>query len=406
MRKFIVALLYNLATNAPRESKTDEPWDVWNELDSERTVAALERALRDGGHQDDSMEGDKNIVKKLERYKVDIAFNTCEGHRGASREAQIPAILDLLRIPHTGSGVKTLALALDKAMTKRILQFYSIPTPAFQTFLIGGEPLDPRLNFPLLVKPVLEGSGIGLSIKSICKNPREVREQVKYVLHAYKQPALVEEFIQGRELTLGLIGNLIPQVEKVKTPVKTPEAVVAEVAPVAVVETTSAPPPPPPPKQPDSHGQVNGHLPVHIVNPTGRRPKEMVFGGVRVFPPMEVDLSNCPPSEGGIYTSVIKSQMYDAVTYYIPARLNAAQTAQLARLTVATFRAVEACDFARVDFRLRESDNKPFVLEINPLAGLSEGVSDLVLVAESAGVDYTGVINGILDAALKRYGMI
>ena len=122
MKKFNVALLYSLKKNAPSEVQGENvPWDKWNELDSERSAEGYERALRDGGHQVIALEGDINLPERLSKYQVDICFNTCEGHRGASREAQIPAMLDMLGIPYTGSGVMALSIALDKSMTKRVL---------------------------------------------------------------------------------------------------------------------------------------------------------------------------------------------------------------------------------------------------------------------------------------------
>ena len=212
MKKFKVALLYSLQANAPQEATDDDtPWDRWNELDSEKSVAGYERALRQAGHEVIPLEGDHTLIDNLAKYKPDICFNTCEGHFGRSREAQIPALLDMLQIPYTGSGVMTLAIALDKAMTKRVLQFYSIPTPAFQVFVTGDEPTDTRLNFPLFAKPSLEGSGIGITAKSICHTPRALREHVRYLLNAYKQPVLVEEYIEGREVTTGILGNLMPR---------------------------------------------------------------------------------------------------------------------------------------------------------------------------------------------------
>jgi len=129
MKRFKVGLLYSAKANAPHESADeDTPWDRWNELDSEQSISGYERALREGGHEVIPLEGMPRLPQKLERYPVDICFNTCEGHRGKSREAQVPALLDMLGIPYTGSGVMSLAIALDKAMTKRVLQFYSIPT--------------------------------------------------------------------------------------------------------------------------------------------------------------------------------------------------------------------------------------------------------------------------------------
>lgn len=394
MKKFKVALLYSLSANAPQEA-TDEdtPWDRWNELDSEKSVAGYERALRSAGHEVIPLEGDYTLINNLLKYKPDICFNTCEGHYGKSREAQVPAILDMLRIPYTGSGVMTLAIALDKAMTKRVFQFYSIPTPAFQVFVTGDEPTDSRLNFPLIAKPSLEGSGIGISDKSICRNPRELRDQVRYLLRGYRQPVLVEEYIEGREVTTGILGNLMPRGAWIKER-KRLEAARAAQAPILapVGAATNA---------------GNGHS-VQVVNSgNGKKapPREYYYSGVRVLPPLEVDFS---PLQGAapVYGSEIKGNNPWGPRYLCPAPLTNKLTDQVGRLTVATFRALECYDFARVDFRIRASDNQPLVIEINPLAGLTEALSDIVLEANAAGISYDELINTILDAALRRYGML
>ena len=364
MKKFTVALLYNLKQNAPHE-REDEPWDAWNELDSEKTVAGIERALRAGGHEVIAMEGDARLPQKLQHYKVDIAFNTCEGHFGASREAQVPALLDMLRVPYTGAGVMTLTVALDKPMAKRVMLHYNLPTPAFQTFITGEERIDPKLKYPLFVKPSREGSGIGVTAKSVCRNAKELRAQVRYVVQAYHQPAIVEEYIDGREFTIGMLGNL---------PWNLPA--------LAVPNTVK------------SNG--NGHGPKSAPIPAT----------LRVFPPLEVDLSPVPVEEAGLYTSVVKSKLYDVPKYLCPAPTSKSLRAKMERLAARAFAALECFDFARVDFRVREETGEPYILEINPLAGLQEGISDIVMAAEADGLDYVGLINGILDAALQRYRMV
>lgn len=387
IKKFRVALLYSLSANAPQET-TDEdtPWDRWNELDSEKSVAGYEQALREAGHEVIPLEGDHKLIENLLKYKPDICFNTCEGHYGKSREAQVPAILDMLRIPYTGSGVMSLSIALDKAMTKRVLQFYSIPTPAFQVFVTGDEPTDPRLNYPLFAKPSLEGSGIGIMAKSICRTPRELREQVRYLLRAYKQPVLVEEYIQGREITTGILGNLMPRGSWIRAKKRLE-------ASRALNETA-----------------VVAHGPAVTGNGNGSSAKkipirEYFYSGVRVLPPMEIDFSELKDIEP-LYGAEIKHDNPWGPKYLCPAPLSAKLTAQIGRLTVATFRALECYDFARVDYKIRESDNQPMVIEINPLAGLTEGLSDIVLEANAAGIDYKELINIILEAALRRYGML
>lgn len=385
MKKFTVALLYNLKQNAPRSDAEDKPWDAWNELDSEKTVAGIERALRAGGHEVIGMEGDANLPRKLQHYKVDIAFNTCEGHRGGSREAQVPALLDMLGIPYTGSGVMTLAIALDKPMAKRVLDFHGLPTPKFQTFVTDDEPLDPQLKFPLFVKPSRGGSGIGVTAKSVCRNVRELREQVRTILRNYHQPALVEEYIEGREITTGLLGNLAWNIKPRKHKASMPETELA---------MAGARPASPKPLRSNDDGN-------------GRKMKSAPpRASLRVFPPLEVDLSPCPPDQAGLYTSVIKSQLYEVPKYLCPAPTTRALRTRLERLAMGAFAALECYDFARVDFRIRKETGEPYILEVNPLAGLSEGISDIVMEAEAAGVDYTALINGILGAALQRYGMV
>ncbi len=363
MKKFTVALLYNLKQNAPHE-RTDEPWDVWNELDSEKTVGGIERALRAGGHEVIAMEGDATLPQKLQHYKVDVAFNTCEGYAGASRESQVPALLDMLRVPYTGAGVMTLSVALDKPMAKRVMMFHHLPTPGFQTFITGEERLAARLTYPLFVKPSREGSGMGVSAKSVCRNARELRAQVQSIVKLYRQPAIVEEFIEGREFTIGMLGNLPWNVRS------------------------------------------NGNLQHAKLGGNGNGKSAPVPATLRIFPPLEVDLSPCPPEEAGLYTAVIKSQLYNVPHYLCPAPISKTLRAKMERYAAGAFAALECNDFARVDFRVRADTGEPYILEINPLAGLQEGISDIVMAAEADGLNYVGLINGILDAALQRYGMV
>ena len=367
MKKFTVALLYNLKQNAPH--KDNEPWDAWNELDNEKTVGNIERVLRAGGHEVIGMEGDVTLPQKLSRYKIDIAFNTCEMHYGASREAQIPAILDALRMPYTGSGVLPMSLSLDKPMAKRVMAFHGLPTPWFQTFIHGDEKLDSKLKFPLFVKPSREGSGIGITAKSVCHNARELREQVNWCIDTYHQPALVEEYIEGREFTLGMLGNFPWSIKRCSDDVA--------LEPIAALKAAK-------PKQ----------------------IKTKVPETLRIFPPLEIDLSPCPPEEAGLYTSVIKGKLYEVPKYLCPAPVSKKLWAKMEQLAAGAFAALECTDFARVDFRIRQDTGEPTILEINPLAGLQEGISDIVMAGEADGVGFAALIQGILDAALQRNGLI
>ena len=203
-----VALLYNLAENAPQPNP-DAPHDILYELDHPRNIEAYKKALEAGGHEVFAMEGDAYLAQCLKDLSIDICFNQCEGYRGDSREAQVPALLEMLGIPYIGSKVLALALTLDKAMTKRVLMYHGLPTPPFQEFVTADDPLDPRLtaHFPLFAKPNSEGTGMGIDDRSIVRDEVELRERVAYLLEAYHEPVLVEKYVEGNDVTVGLVGN-------------------------------------------------------------------------------------------------------------------------------------------------------------------------------------------------------
>jgi D-alanine-D-alanine ligase len=353
MKKFRVAVLANLKINAPKFPGM--PTDQWDDLDSEKTVNALVEAIRQGGHECEFIEGDYTLFNTLQKYQPDICFNICEGHFGDAREAQVPAILEMLRIPYTGSKVLTLSLALDKPMTKRVLTYHDLPTPPFQVFEREDEHLTPDMVFPMFVKPSREGTGMGVSENSIVKDEKELREQVCYVLERYKQPALVERYIEGREVTVGLVGNLDRPAAR------------------RLPEDEEAP---------------------------------RIQAGLFFLPPLEVNLAEFTNSDV-VYSNRLKVQMAEELDYLCPAPLEPALVEDLKWYTAAVFRVTGAQDVSRVDFRLDIHDNlKPYILETNPLPGMSPGISDLVIEAAAAGIDHTELVNMILNAALHRYGMI
>jgi D-alanine-D-alanine ligase len=348
-----VAVLANLKKNAPLEPGM--PADFWADLDSEHTVEAIADALRQAGYKVTFLEGDVTLYDRLRELRPDICFNICEGHFGDSREAQVPAILEMLRIPYTGSGVLTLALALDKPMTKRVLTYHALPTPAFQVFERPNEPLNSDLIFPLFAKPSRQGTGMGISPQSIVYDESQLRAQVARLLEEYREPVLVEHFIDGRDVTVGMVGNLV--------------------APVAwrVPEDEEAP---------------------------------RIVRGLQFLPPLEIGLGEYAEGEAGLYTYHAKVNLVDQLTYICPAEVDADQVEELNWLAAAVFRVTGCLDVARVDFRLDAADgDRPYILEINPLPGLSPGISDLVIEAEAAGISHPELINLILDQALERYDL-
>jgi D-alanine-D-alanine ligase len=346
-----VALLANLKKNAPIWPGMSP--DHWDDLDSEKTIQEIVTALESGGHRVTFLEGDASLRDSLQKTRPDICFNICEGHFGDAREAQVPALLEMLRIPYTGSKVLTLALTLDKPMTKRVLAYHQLPTPTFQTFERTDETLDADMQFPLFVKPSREGTGMGVSAESIVHSDAELRTQLRRLFERYDQPVLAERFIDGREVTVGVVGNLT--------------------SPVA------------------------WRLPEDEEAPRMSR-------GLHFFPPLEVDMSRYPAEEKGVYTSRIKVELAEDFHYLCPAPLPSETVEELNWLTAATFRITGCLDVARVDFRLDASDNnKPYILEINPLPGLNPKYSDLCIEAKADGWAYEELVNRILDEAIERY---
>jgi D-alanine-D-alanine ligase len=204
-----VGLVYNLARNEQPEE--GEPPDANAEYDSESTVMAVGEALRRGGHDVLFVEGNDCCYDRLARAGLDLVFNMAEGLRGESRESHVPAILEMLGIPYTGSGVLTMAMCLNKAITKKILAYHGIPTAKF-TLLRPGAPLDTGdLQFPLFAKPLHEGSSMGVSSASVITSYDDLRQQVDYLGRAYRQDVLVEEFLTGREFTVAVLGNEAPR---------------------------------------------------------------------------------------------------------------------------------------------------------------------------------------------------
>lgn len=205
-------MIVGFTYNAKKEINSNLPEDFYAEFDEPDTIHAIRDAIASGGHRVVMLEADKDIFKKIKKRKVDIIFNIAEGIGGESRESQVPIICEMFGIPYSGSGPLTLALTLDKAKTKEILLSNKIPTPSFQVFKTGREKLNSKLKFPLIVKPVREGSSKGIRNNSVVKSKKELFKRVKETLKLYSQPVLVEKYLSGREFTVAIIGNNTPRV--------------------------------------------------------------------------------------------------------------------------------------------------------------------------------------------------
>jgi len=319
------SLRVGLAFNMKRIDSAGDDREA--EYDSPKTIQALTTAIESHGHVVIPLEATVDLPRVLMSSSVDVVFNIAEGISGRNREAQVPNLCELLGIPYTGSDSATLSICLDKALSKRLLR--DIPTPAFQLLLTGREKLRP-FNYPVIVKPNAEGTSKGITSKSVVDDEAGVREIAREIIEKYGQPALVEEYITGREFTVGLLGE--------------------------------------------------------------RRP--------RVLPPMEVVFLQ--PSQRAVYDYGCKQDWEKHVRYECPPNLTKDELRTIEKVCRSTFMALGCRDVARVDLRLTP-DGKVYVIEVNPLPGLTPDYSDLCLIAKGAKLEYRSLIGDILSSAIKRW---
>jgi D-alanine-D-alanine ligase len=192
--------------------KSDGLPDDWQEeLDSPVTIDALAKVLERMGHTAVKLGDGPGLFDRLREQKPDFVFNLAEG-RGVSRsrEAWVPALLESLGIPFTASDPLTCAVTLEKDYAKRLVAAAGVPVPGGIVLEPGDEPnchAATRLTYPVLVKPAWEGSSKGIRHRCLVRSPEQLAPVVQEVRGDYGQPVLVEEFIQGEELTVGLVGN-------------------------------------------------------------------------------------------------------------------------------------------------------------------------------------------------------
>lgn len=153
-------------------------------------------------------------ITNLYNKKFNLAFNLCDDgfHGNSQLEPHLPALLDILQIPYTGSNYLTLALCLSKPKTKQLLLYNGIRTPKFQIFKTGNEKLKAELKLPLIVKPSREDASIGIRDDSVIHKKKKLKPKILDIISTYKQPALVEGYIEGREFNIGIMGNDKPLV--------------------------------------------------------------------------------------------------------------------------------------------------------------------------------------------------
>jgi len=327
------------------------PPDAYADFDHIETIHHLQKAIESDGHETRFIMADENLPYALKEYQPDICFNIAEGLGGDAREAQVPALLEMLRIPYTGSRVLTNAISLDKTLTKRIWRDRRLPVAPFQEFASGDEPLRPELKFPLFVKPAREGTGMGVDLKAIVHEEKELRQRVKYVINNYQQPALVETFLSGREFTVGVMGRA------------------------------------------DARCFT-------------RHPEWYEKDGFHRFPVLELDSSRSVTPN--VYSQAAKSKdvgQKGAPGYICPAEIDTELGKKLKHFAWRAHQVLNALDVSRTDVRLDDEGN-PRLIEINTLPGLTPDYSDLCLQAKSEGMTYNDLVLDILYLAAGRWGLM
>lgn len=179
------------------------------EFDKEETVAAIESVLTDLGYAVERIGNAFELVEQLSKgSKWDLVFNIAEGLYGDGRESVVPALLDQYRIPYVFSGPVIMGISLNKYFARLVVSAAGVPV---SPGLIASTDADVKnttsLSYPLFVKPVAEGTGKGITLRSIIKNAADLRDLVRELLEKYKQPVLIEEYLPGREFTVGVTGS-------------------------------------------------------------------------------------------------------------------------------------------------------------------------------------------------------
>ncbi|HKB40026.1 MAG TPA: D-alanine--D-alanine ligase, partial [Gemmataceae bacterium] len=214
-----IGITYDLKEDGP--GLDGRPDDFQEEFDSPATIEAIAAVLRGLGHQVEKLGDGRELLERLLADPPDLVFNLAEGQGvGRSREARVPAVLEMLGIPYTGSDPLTLAVTLDKDCAKRLVASAGVAVPGGVT--LYPEPFSlhtseakrqvDRLRFPVIVKPAWEGSSKGIRGKCLVDRPEDLPGVVESLGEDHRQPVLVEEYVRGDELTVGVLGNAPPRV--------------------------------------------------------------------------------------------------------------------------------------------------------------------------------------------------
>ncbi len=343
-----IGLTYTLKKFSP-VADTGLPDDIFAEWDDEETIGAVCEALS-RCHDVVPVEATGEAYEQLSREHLDMVFNIAEGLEGSFRESYIPALLEMLGIPYTGSDPLTLAICLDKARAKQCLTHAGIPTAAFAVVSStsetnGNSHFSRGRDFarsPAIVKPLREGSSKGVRESCVVHSHVEMRERIRETIRSYDQPAIIEDFLPGREFTVAVLGN---------------------------------------------------------------------GSDARVLPIIEIKLDELPAGSRGIYSYEAK-WIWDRPEkplkiFRCPAKISDDLATQVEQTCLRAYDFMDCRDWCRIDVRLDEH-GVPHILELNPLPGIlpnPDANSCFPKAARTAGIDYEELLLSIVDIAAERTGL-
>ncbi|MFN8449974.1 MAG: hypothetical protein U0521_15665 [Anaerolineae bacterium] len=334
-----VALVY---TGATEETLAESPEMVLNLADAPETIEAVKAALEAGGHVVIPLNTDRQLPAVLTEAAFDIVFNIATGYYGDTKQANVPAMLEYLRIPHTGASVLGEVLAHHKPTMKAILLAHGLPTPPFQHFDRADAPLDSSLRFPLIVKLPFEGGSLGMTPDSVVRDEAALRVQLALLLDKYQQGALAEEYLDGREFTVSVLGNDPPYM-------------------LPIVERRYF---------------DNIRIQLDAPEPTTEAMLKQVTG-------LDAEYIE--------YNS-------DSVA---PADLTDAEAAQIEAAAVGAYRVLRCRDWVRIDLRMDERGVAQLI-DVNHEPAIAPDYA-VARAARAAGWTYNQLVNRILEHALERY---
>jgi len=306
-------------------------------------LGQLDEALRTNGHEtrrimvDDTVEP---LVAALKHDPPELVFNIAESFAGKSAlESNVAALLNLLKLRYTGSSPAGLIVAGDKTLTKKVLSFHGILTAKFATVFRGNVDWAGDINFPLILKPPQEDASLGITQKSIVNDVKELLETISSLQTEYQSPVLAEEFIDGREFYVGVLGN-------------------SNVQALPIIELDFS-------KFPKGLPKIASWSAKWGEDGEG---KGAEFAGTEsVFPTdLPEDLAE-----------------------------------RIKKVAIDAFQALRLRDYARVDLRVTDS-GKIYVIEVNPNCYL-EQKSEFATAAQKEGIEYPALINRIIELASARY---